>query len=154
MSKNRFSTIRDQLDGNGRAYVEVTSTGMEPLLRPERDMVVVDRTHHIHRGDIVLFDEKDGEIGLRRVIRKGKDCFTVTGDNRWNMEKNLSRDQILGVVSRIQRGGRMISNWDMPLRIYTFLATKLAYPRILLGQITGRGEKTVCTEETREQQCA
>ena len=150
----RDSVIRDQLDGIGRAYIEVTDTGMEPLLRPSRDMVVVDRTHHIRRGDIVLFDRKDGQVGLRRVIRKGKGRLIAAGDNRWQMEKDLSSDRILGVVSRIQRDGRLVSRRSRVLKLYTFLATWLAYPRLFLGQIAGRAEKTGCTEEAREEQCA
>ena len=150
----RDSVIRDQLDGIGRAYVQVTGTGMEPLLRPSRDMVVVDRTHHIRRGDIVLFDRKDGQVGLRRVIRKGKGRLIAAGDSRWHMEKDLSCDRILGVVSRIQRDGRFLSQRSPLMKLYTFLATWLAYPRIFLGQIIGHSGKRVYTEEPREQECA
>ena len=154
LSKIRNSMIREQIDETGRAYVPVTGTGMEPLLRPSRDMVVVDRTRTFHRGDIVLFDGKDDRYGLCRVIRKGKDSFTVAGDNRWHTEKDLSCDRILGVVSRIQRDGRFLSQRSLLMKFYTFLATWLAYPRVFLGQIIGRSGKRVYTEESREQECA
>ena len=154
LSKISFSMIREQIDETGRAYVQVTGTGMEPLLRASRDMVVVDRTHNIHRGDIILFDRKDGQASLHRVIRKRKNSVTVAGDNRWHTEKDLSREQVLGVVSRIQRDGRFLSRQSFSLRMYTFLATWLAYPRLFLGYIAGRRKKRVCMEETREKQCA
>ena len=146
--------IREQIDETGRAYVPVTGTGMAPLLRPSRDMVVVDRTRTFHRGDIVLFDGKDDRYGLCRVIRTGKDSFTVAGDSQWHAEKDLPCERILGVVSRIQRDGRFLSRRSQFLKLYTFLATWLAYPRILLGQIIGRSGKRVYTEEPREQECA
>ena len=82
MRETNFAMIREQLDETGRAYVRVTGTGMMPLLRPGRDRVIVDRTHYIRRGDIVLFDRKDGRYGLRRVLRTGKDGLSVVGDNR------------------------------------------------------------------------
>ena len=151
----RLSLIREQLDSAGRAYVRVIGTGMEPLLRPQRDMVVVDRTHTIHRGDIVLLDRRDGWYSMRRVIGKGKDGYTVVGDNRWHMVKDLPGDRILGVVSRIQRDGRFISRRNLSLKFYTFLATWMAYPRIFLGQIFGKNRETqVFTGEIREQKCA
>ena len=153
LSKIRFSKIREQIDGAGRAYVEVTDTGMEPLLRPSRDMVIVDRTRTVYRGDVILFYRKDGQADLCRVIRKGKGSITVAGDNQWHAEKDLSRDQVLGVVSRIQRDGRFISRRSLFLKLYTFLATWLAYPRIFLGQIIGHPGKTVRMEEIREQKC-
>ena len=154
LSKIRFSMIREQIDEAGRAYVPVADTGMEPLLRPSRDMVIVDRTRTIHRGDIVLLDRKGGRYGLRRVIRKGKSGFTVAGDSRWHTEKDLSCERILGVVSRIQRDGRFLSNRSLSLRLYTFLATWLAYPRFFLGQIIGRSGKRVYTEEIQGKECA
>ena len=154
LSKIRNSMIREQIDETGRAYVPVTGTGMEPLLRPSRDMVIVDRTHNIHRGDIVLFDRKDDRYGLRRVIRTGKDSFTVAGDSQWHAEKDLPCDRILGVVSRIQRDGRFLSRRSQFLKLYTFLATWLAYPRIFLGQIIGHTGKPVCAKEPQEQECA
>lgn len=154
LSKIRNSMIREQIDETGRAYVQVTETGMEPLLRPSRDMVIVDRSRTFHRGDIVLFDRKDDRYGLYRVIRKGKDSFTVAGDSLWHTEKDLSCDRILGVVTRIQRDGRFLSRGSLFLKIYTFLATWLAYPRVFLGQIIGHPGNAVCAEETREQECA
>ena len=154
LSKIRNSMIREQIDETGRAYVPVTGTGMEPLLRPSRDMVVVDRTRTFHRGDIVLFDGKDDRYGLCRVIRKGKDSFTVAGDSRWHTEKDVSCDRILGVVSRIQRDGRFLSRGSLFLKLYSFLATWLAYPRIFLGQIIGHTGKLICAEEPHEQDCA
>lgn len=154
LSKIGFSRIREQIDEAGRAYIEVTDTGMEPLLRPARDMVIVDRTRTVYRGDVVLFYRENGQADLCRVIRKGKGSITVAGDSRWYAEKDLSRNQILGVVSRIQRDGRFLSRRSLSLKLYTFLATWLAYPRIFLGQITGHNEKSDYTEETREQECA
>ena len=146
--------IQEQLDGTGWAYVQVIGTGMEPLLRPSRDMVIVDRTRTVYRGDVILFYRKDGQADLCRVIRKGKGSITVAGDNQWHAEKDLSRDQVLGVVSRIQRDGRFISRRSLFLKLYTFLATWLAYPRIFLGQIIGHPGKTVRMEEIRGQKCA
>ena len=147
--------IQEQLDGTGWAYVQVIGTGMEPLLRPLRDMVVVEHSHMIYRGDIVLVDRKDGLYSLRRVIRKGKNSFTVAGDNRRRRVKDLPCDRILGVVSRIQRDGRIISRRSLLLKIYTFMATWLAYPRIFRAKVFGkRQEKRIGPEEIREQKCA
>ena len=136
MRETNFAMIREQLDETGRAYVRVTGTGMMPLLRPGLDRVIVDRTHYIHRGDIVLFDRKDGRYGLRRVLRTGKDGLSVAGDNRWHMVK-VSEDRVLGKVSRIQREGRVLSRRKWWLKAYTFMATWLAYPRVFLGHVTG-----------------
>lgn len=138
-----FSMVKEQLDESGRAYVRVTGTSMQPLLRHLRDVVTIDRPQTVRRGDIVLFDRRNGRYALHRVIRKGKTGFTMAGDNQWHMEKDLPYDQILGVVSWIQRDGRMLSCRNLALRIYTFLVTGLAFPRIYLWRAIVRLGKLV-----------
>lgn len=138
-----FQMVRKQLDESGRAYVRVTGTSMQPLLRHLRDVVTIDRPQTVRRGDVVLFDRRNGRYALHRVIRKGKTGFTMAGDNQWHMEKDLPYEQILGVVSWIQRDGRMLSCNNLSLRIYTFLVTRLAFPRIYLWRAIVRLGKLV-----------
>ena len=145
-----FQMVRKQLDESGRAYVRVTGTSMQPLLRHLRDVVTIDCTQTVRRGDIVLFDRKNGRYALHRVIRKGKTGFTMAGDNQWHMEKNLPYDQILGTVSWIQHDGRMLSSRNMGLRIYTFVVTGLAFPRICLWRTIVRFGRLVLGKKDRE----
>ena len=103
-----FARVRRQLSEEGYAYVRVTGVSMQPLLRHLRDGVVLIPPELIKRGDIVLFDRKNGRYALHRVIRKGKNGFMMAGDNQWHYETNLSYDQIVGVASEIVRGEKRI----------------------------------------------
>lgn len=124
---------------------------MQPLLRHMRDGVTIIPPDRIRRGDIVLFDRMNGRYALHRVIRMGKTGFSMAGDNQWHLEKELSYDQIIGVVSRIHRGGKDIPCTHAGLRLYTWAVTRLAEPRIRIWKtiryagkllhIPGRGSR-------------
>lgn len=105
---------------------------MRPLLRHLQDGVAIVPPESIHRGDIVLYDRRNGRYALHRVIRKGKDGFTMAGDNQWYFETDLPYDQIVGVVSDIQRGEEWIPCSNIFLRFWTFLVTWLTFPRIYI----------------------
>ncbi len=133
-----FDLVRCQLEGSGQAYVRVTGSSMQPLLRHLRDGVVIEPPARIRTGDIVLFDRRNGRYALHRVIRRGKRGFTMAGDNQWHMEHNLPYDQVVGVVTVIVRNGRRVSRNNLSLKIYTWTVTFLAFPRIYLQKAVGK----------------
>ena len=133
-----FSLVRQQLAENGRAYVRVTGESMRPILRHLRDGVVIVPPDRIRRGDIVLFDRMNGRYALHRVIRVGKAGFVMAGDNQWHFETDLPYNQIVGVVSEIDRSGKIISVDNFFYRMFTFTVVSVAFPRIYIHKIIGR----------------
>ena len=127
-----FSMVRRQLSEEGWANVRVTGNSMRPLLRHLRDAVTIVPPDEIHRGDIVLFDRKNGRYALHRVIRTGKHGFDMAGDNQWHVEKDLPYEQIVGVVCAIVRGGKYVSCEKVFLKIYKMAVTSLTLPRIYI----------------------
>ena len=124
--------MREQLSENGQAYIRVTGSSMQPLLHHLRDGVAIVPPREIRKGNIVLFDRKNGRYALHRVIQKGETGFTMAGDNQWFMEKDLPYDQIVGVASDIHRKGKWISCRSFRMRAYSRAVTLLAFPRIYL----------------------
>lgn len=123
-----FSMVRQALSDHGQAFVRVTGVSMLPLLHHLRDGVVLVPCQTVRSGDIVLFDRKNGRYALHRVIRTGKNGFTMAGDNQWHLEKDLPYDQIVGVVSCIIRGGRSISCENFALKMYARAVTLCSIP--------------------------
>ena len=133
-----FALVRRQLSDTGQAYVSVTGTSMMPLLHHLRDGVILEPPRMIRVGDIVLFDRRNGRYALHRVIRKGKDGFTMAGDHQWYMERNLPYDQVIGVAVAVNRNGRRISSKNLLMKIYAWTVTCAAYPRIYLRKAAGK----------------
>lgn len=122
------------IDETGYASVRVTGISMLPLLHHMRDSVVIARPDHLHVGDIVLFDRRNGRYALHRVIHKGKNGFSMAGDNQWYYDKNLPYDQIEGVVTTINRNGRSISCSKVTMKLYARVVAFLAKPRIIAAR--------------------
>ncbi len=137
-AEDYFTLIRSMLDETGQASVRVTGISMRPLLENLRDSVIIIKPEHLHIGDIVLFDRLNGRYALHRVIRKRKDGFTMAGDNQWFVERKLPYDQITGVVTSINRKGRIISCRKLSMQIYAQVVVLLTMPRIYLYRLAKR----------------
>ena len=129
-----FSIVKQMLDETGQARVRVTGMSMWPLLYHMRDSVVISKPENgvIHAGDIVLYDRQNGRYALHRVVQLKKDSFTMVGDNQWYLDRNLSYDQIVGVVTQIDRNGRSISHDNLFIKTYALFVVCLSFPRIYL----------------------
>lgn len=133
-----FSLIRQQLADKGQAFVRVTGISMQPLLRHVRDGVILAPPSRIRRGDIVLFDRRNGHYALHRVIRAQKSGFTMAGDNQWHVEKDLPYDQVVGVAIAIDRNGRRIPCTNFFIKIYAWAVPAFTFPRIYLRKALGK----------------
>lgn len=133
-----FSLVRQQLAETGQAFVRVTGVSMQPLLRHLRDGVVLESPRRLRRGDIVLFDRLNGRYALHRVIRVGKNGFTMAGDNQWHVEKDLPFGQVVGVAVALERKGRRIPCENFFLKMYSRAVTALTFPRIYLRKAAGK----------------
>ena len=127
-----FTNVRRQLSENGQATVRVTGISMMPLLHHMRDSVVLVPPRKVHTGDIVLFDRLNGRYALHRVIRKKKNGFAMMGDNQWFYENDLPYEQIIGVVTEINRNGKRIAGNSILLKLYSLAVTTSAIPRIYI----------------------
>ncbi len=110
----------------------MTGSSMKPLLHHMRDRVEIKPGLKVQLGDIVLYDRQDGRYALHRVVRKKRDCFTMVGDNQWYIDDNLAYDQIVGVVTAVERNGKRIARGNGFLKLYSMILTTSAFPRIYL----------------------
>lgn len=93
-------TARIRLDGNS----------MYPLIRRMQDYVTVhplDRK--ILKGDIVLFKRADGRYVVHRVRKIKRQTVLTMGDNCSCPDSEITTDSVLGYITRIERGGRIIN---------------------------------------------
>ena len=130
-----FAIIRQTLAETGQARVRVTGMSMWPLLHHLRDTVVIVPPTELHFGDIILYDRRNGKYALHRVVHKKRDSFTMAGDNQWYLDRNLSYNQVVGIVTEINRNGRNISCKNLLIKIYALLVAFFSFPRIYLWRI-------------------
>lgn len=101
----------------------VTGYSMSPTLQPCRDSVVLVsvKEHPVKKGDILFFQRADGTFVLHRFIRRRKDgSYCMNGDGQvWTEE--ISKSQILAVVSELERKGKRINSCNLLYKGYVWV---------------------------------
>lgn len=95
----------------GREFkIPVTGTSMNPLLFQGRDFVLIKKADcPLETGDIPLYRRSDGSFVLHRIVGKDEKGYIMCGDNQFILEYGITDENIIGVVSKMSIGGKMIS---------------------------------------------
>lgn len=117
-------TIREIVGAGGVVRLTVTGQSMFPTLVEKRDSVLLKKPDRIKKGDIVLYQRKNGDYVLHRIVKKKKGEFSLCGDNQTMVECPIYRQQIFGVVSGIVRKGVTIPVTDVKYRVVSFIWTR------------------------------
>jgi signal peptidase I len=90
---------------------EARGTSMAPFIR-NGDIVTVRpaRERPLLKGDVVAFAEPStNKLCVHRIIRASGGRYAVKGDNVPNADGVIPGSCIVGVVAKVERGGRKIS---------------------------------------------
>ena len=112
----------------------IHGTSMLPLLRTN-DLVTlkkIDRPLSI--GDIVLFRRLDGSFVLHRIRYIKEDQYTIVGDHQRLLEKNVSKNQIIGYVISYTKKDKVHNMKGLRYRIYKCLV-KSSFIRGVFGRL-------------------
>ena len=132
------ATFEDLLARDGKLVYKTCGVSMEPMLRQDRDLVVIQvPASRLKKFDVALY-RRGGNYVLHRVIRVESDHYLIRGDNTYAFE-SVPDQAVIGVLSSFQRKGRQISaesrgyrlyvrfwNAIYPLRIFSFRFRRFA----------------------------
>ena len=115
--------LTDMFSAGGRVSLVVTGTSMTPFLRHGRDAVVCRawEDKDLKCGQILLFQRPDQTLILhriRKVLPDGK--LLINGDGQAWCE-TISANQILAVVSVVERKGRHMSCDSFGFKVWNWL---------------------------------
>ena len=91
---------------------------MLPTIRPNRDVVVVSQLPpQLKKYDLPLYRRSGGEFVLHRIVEAG-DTYTCVGDGQFELERGVTQEQMVAIVTTIIRNGREISVNAPMYRLY------------------------------------
>ena len=96
---------------------------MLPLLRQRRDIIEIHRKDHAvrcKRYDAVLYKRGSMYI-LHRVLKVLPTGYLIAGDNNTFIERDVTDNMILGVMTRVIRNGKSITPDNFWYRCYVHL---------------------------------
>lgn len=112
--KMRFEDI---LAHDGRLVYKTRGVSMEPMLRQNRDLVVIQAPAlRLKKYDVALY-KRGKDYVLHRVIGVGEDHYLIRGDNTYVLE-TVPDSAVIGVLTGFQRKGKQVSADNRGYRLY------------------------------------
>lgn len=123
---------------------------MMPLLRQRRDLIEIHAKGpgRCQKYDVVLY-KRGSKYILHRIIRVLGKGYWIAGDHNTFVEKDVTDDMILGVMTRVIRNGKSITPDNFWYRCYVHLWCD-CYPLrmfILRGKALLRGYASAVKRE-------
>ncbi len=100
--------IRKILSEGGTFVFAPKGTSMQPFIWQGKDQVVLGALPEgkLKKYQIVLYKRENGAYVLHRIIKVKKDSYTMRGDNQFQKEKGIRKEQMIGVVVGIICDGK------------------------------------------------
>ena len=105
--------IRERIASGQTVEMSPRGVSMLPTIKEGRDSVIlapVDRP--IERYDVILYRRENGNYVLHRVVGRDKEGYILSGDNQFQLEHGIGDGDVIAVVTKIRRRGRLIDVSD------------------------------------------
>jgi len=139
---NKNLQFEDILLFDGQLIYTAKGVSMLPLIKQHHDVVTIEsRPGQYKVRDAVLFKRDNGQYVLHRIIKKHGDKYDIVGDHQYIIEKNIREDQIMGVLTSVDKGKKTIKETDFKYKYYVHL-WMFYYPircMILWGKAKAKG---------------
>lgn len=111
--------FENQLDTYGSFAYKIKGVSMLPLLRQDRDIVVIVRKKdRLHPMDVAFY-KRNKDYVLHRVIKLTEDGYLIRGDNTYVLE-DVKEERVLGVMKSFVRNGKQVDCSDYGYRLYSW----------------------------------
>ena len=93
-----------------------------PLLRQKKDVIEIRRKEpgRCKKYDVVLYKHGNRYI-LHRILRVLPEGYIIAGDHNTFLEKDVTDDMILGVMTRVIRNGKTVTPDNFWYKMYVHL---------------------------------
>ena len=138
------STFEDQLAKNGKLIYTNKGDSMMPLIKQDRDLLVIEPVHgRLKKYDVPLYRRDSGQYVLHRILKVRSRDYVICGDNRWTKECGIQDRHIIGVLTAVVRNGREISVNDWKYKAYVHLWCDLFPVRAFTLHVINKLKRTI-----------
>ena len=144
MLEAKVYTFEEILDEKGFLIYTNLGYSMMPLLRQRRDVIEIRKkdAERCKKYDVVLY--KRGEMYiLHRILKVLPKGYIIAGDHNTFLEKDVTDDMILGVMTRVVRDGKTISVDDFWYKVYVHLWCDIYPLRMMVLKVKWRVQSFV-----------
>ena len=116
-----MTSFEEELEKNGSLVFTNKGVSMMPLLRQDRDLMVIEKKgpERCKKYDVVLF-KRGQKYGLHRILKVREQDYYIVGDNCRKGEY-VKDEQILGILTQVVRDGKTITPDNIGYKLYVHL---------------------------------
>ena len=116
-----MTSFEEELARSGSIVFTNRGVSMMPLLRQNRDLMVIEKkgASRCKKYDVILFKRGEKYV-LHRILRVRERDYYVAGDNCRKGEY-VKESQILGILTQVVRDGKTVTTEDPAYRRYVRL---------------------------------
>ena len=120
--KEYVPLIEEVIESGGEFRLFPRGTSMMPLLRQGNDSVILVKCENApKKRDIIFYKRPNGQFVLHRILKRLKDgTYILCGDNQTVLEKEITEEMIIAVVSAVFRGEKRIEEKAFSRKTYEF----------------------------------
>ena len=96
--------IKEVISSGGEFNLYTRGTSMKPTIIEGVHSVMLGAPQDIVVGDIILYERKNGQFVLHRLVKIKPYEYFACGDNQFVIEGGISPDAVIAKVTKIQRG--------------------------------------------------
>ncbi len=102
--------VEKALRDNGFVVSGFSGVSMYPLLRQEKDMVLIESINRpLKKYDVPLYKGNGDKYILHRILKVLPSGYIIRGDNLYKKESDVTDDKIIGVLKGFYRNGKYVS---------------------------------------------
>ncbi len=117
-----IENVEKGLETNDYIIAGFSGTSMYPLLRQNKDMVLIEKVKEpLKKYDVPLYKGPNGKNVLHRILKVLPNGYIIRGDNLFQKEFHVTDDIIIGVLKGFYRDGKFYScekNFRYKLYVY------------------------------------
>ena len=112
-----MTRFEDLLQKDGRLVYKTKGASMEPMLRQDRDLVIIEvPSSRLQKYDVALYRREEKYV-LHRVIGVKDDHYRIRGDNTYSIER-VPFEAVIGVLTAFNRKGTLHNVSERGYRLY------------------------------------
>lgn len=145
ISINEFALlVCEALEESGEVTFSAIGRSMLPLIRDKKDKITIIKAQKMPKeGDVALYRRDNGQLVLSRIMFVNNGTFVMRGDNQWDNEYNVSREQIVGILKSFERDGKIHNIVDRDYLLYVKFLPLIRFLRKTFYGIKSRVYKFV-----------
>ena len=108
-----IAVLRELIEEGHQVSLLISGSSMSPFLIHHRDTIYFKKPdRELRVGDMVFYRRGNGKYVMHRIRRIRPEGFYMIGDAQWEIERPLQREQIFGLITAVERKGKLIQPGD------------------------------------------